>query len=276
MNAAGDFVVTWVESANGAPPSSSDYPGFPDPQVFYMQAFNASATPSGPATQLTLPSGQSPQGIPQVVADGTGDFDVAWLSTNSTFQTTLWLERFDAGGTAGSPVNVLGSSFSTPNPNQQQTFLGIAADAAGDLTLMWGVSGAIGAQPPVTGSINVQRFDANNNPIGGAIQVTASAAPVIPAIAEDAAGDFEIAWWQYVSGLYSLVVQPFNQQGSAIGGPVTIGTPSPFLDSGLNRRPAPWETSRPILQGTFWSRGSVCAHRKRRIFNQRNLWPITR
>jgi hypothetical protein len=230
MNAAGDFVVTWVESANGEAPLTSDVPSAFEPQVVYMRTFNAQAAPGGPATPLALPNNEVPQGIPQVVADGTGEFDVAWLSTSTTFQTTLWLQRFDAGGTAQtSPINALGSTFSTPNPAVQETYLGISADAVGNLTLMWGVGGT-GGPSPSTGTINAELLDANNNAIGSAFVVTSSAASVNPAIAEDPAGDFEIAWWQYAAGLYSLEVQPYSPQGSAIGGPQTIGTPSAILN----------------------------------------------
>ncbi len=238
-NAAGDFVVTWVESTNGATPTTLDIPGLLSAQAFYMQAFNASAIPSGPATQLALPSGnanpngQLPQGVPQVVADGTGEFDVAWLGTSLSSNTTVWLQRFDAGGAAqGNPVNALGSSFSIPNPLfDQQPFVGIAADNAGDLTLMWGTNGTAYAPTTVTGTINIQRFDANNNPLGSPIQVAASASSVSPVIAEDAAGDVEVAWWQYTSGMYSLEVQPYSTQGNAVGNPETIGAPSPYLDA---------------------------------------------
>ena len=172
-NAAGDFVVTRVESTNGSAPTALDIPLWSDPQNFYLQAFNATATPSGSAMQLAIPSGYAdpnsevPQGIPQVVADGTGEFDVAWLGASLPSNTTLWLQRFDAGGNAlDSPVNALGGNFSTPF--QQQAVLGIAADGEGNLTLMWGTDAATGTPNPVAGTINIQQFDVNDNPIGSA------------------------------------------------------------------------------------------------------------
>jgi hypothetical protein len=183
MDAAGDFVVTWVAY------------DFSVPRV-EARVFAANGTPLTDVFEVGPTNGNA---SPDVAMDSAGDFVVAWenltlVAPSPSFMMEVDTQRYNLAGVAqGSMTTVAQSTFS----GGAQAFLdspAVAMDATGNYVVTW--------ESFTHGGLFAQRFDNTGvaqgdtfyiNQYGAAFQTNLSAAM-------DPAGDFVISWTSVAPG----------------------------------------------------------------------------
>ena len=156
-----------------------------------------------------------------VARDAGGNFVVVWMSDGSngtdSSSFSIQAQRFDSQG------NALGDEFqvNTFTTNSQNT-PDVASDALGNFVVVWGSVGSTGTDPD--GSIQMQRYDTDGNPIGGELQVNVytTLPQRAPAVASDDAGNFVVVWESRGSSSsdssgYSIQAQRFAANGAPLG-----------------------------------------------------------
>ena len=173
MDAAGNFVVTWGDSAaDGAQ------------WGIMAQRFDASGAKVGPEVVVNATTtGQ--QNDPEVAMTPTGEYVVAWSGNGPGDTTGIFFQRFDAAG------NALGSeTIANTRLADTQQKVDVAIDAAGNFLLAW--------QSPDLSSTGVfaRVFDASGTPVTAEFRVntTESNLQTEPSVAADATGNFVVAW----------------------------------------------------------------------------------
>ena len=119
MNAAGKFVIAWERAV--------DNPIF---DGIHARAYDASGTALGPSFAVSSRS----LGLyerPAVALDDAGNFVIAGQSSQTSSGSGIFFQAYDAAGNAvGGPVLVM-------DPSAFGMFSRIAADSAGNLSLVW-------------------------------------------------------------------------------------------------------------------------------------------
>lgn len=176
MDADGDFVVVWADSA-------ADGSGY----GVYGQRFDPAGSPQGDAFRvngMTL----SPQTLPSVAMDPDGDFVVSWsslLQDGSLYG--VYARRYNA---AGEPQG--GEFRVNQHTAGNQDFSAVAMDAQGDFVVAWVSQDQDGDRA----GIFARRYDAAGSALGDEFQVntTTSDNQRWPTVAMDAVGNFVVAW----------------------------------------------------------------------------------
>ena len=205
VGTTGEFVVVWA-----------GYNANSDATV-HVQKFTASGSASGSPVALgvlRLGAASVITPLPQVTAVGTGgEFVMAWRSPDATSDATIYVQKFNAsGGTSGSVVLLDATGVSSGIDQTPQI---TAVGTAGEFVVTWS-----GIDDSGDSSIFVQKFHANGNTSGDAVQLEAigktngsDSAPQITAVGS--AGEFVVTWSGVDSGGdTSIYVQKFNADGS--------------------------------------------------------------
>lgn len=201
----GNFMVVW----SGGSLDDPDY-------RVRARVFDASATPLGPEFVVNPGTSAFYNFQPNVAADGSGRFVVAWTEK---FGYDVRVRRFDTSGTP------LGSDF-VVNEVEIYNFSygpGVAADAAGNFVVTW--------DDQEFYEIFGRRIDATGTPIGGQFRVD-EPSPYdydepgisIQKVGATRAGDFVVAWAQY--DLFEDYV--YGVVGRKIGVAPTPCSPAPL------------------------------------------------
>jgi hypothetical protein len=184
----GEFLVNTVTSGDQSP-SGRSIAMAPDGTFFVVwesgnnamaQRFDALGVRQGPEFQVNPVSGYSPVS-PIVVADGRGEFVVAWTHGDSPDYgpwRILVRRYFGNGAPDGLAIHV---SADTHAPD-------VAADAAGNFVVVWNAV-------PSTEIVG-RRYDTNGLPVGGefAINTYTPGLQTDASVDYDASGRFVVAW----------------------------------------------------------------------------------
>jgi hypothetical protein len=214
QDAAGDFVVVWVDSSTGLPP-------FGVPETLKLRLFAASGAPASDeiaVASLTLPS--SP---PRVAMTPAGEIAVTWED-----EQVIYLQRFDVTGQAEGDALVV-----APAPGFMRHSPDVGLDAAGNAFVVWALSQVDGDR------ILLQRLDANDQPLGVPEQVNQPAPFLrdIPRLAVGTAGNLLVSWNDHRLGGENVDVWARRYDGaSAAWDPEVRINP---LDGGVQKGSAP-------------------------------------
>lgn len=121
MNAAGSFVVVWVDTRSNA---GGD---------LYARLFNSSGVASGPEFKLTASNSVLQAYPPGLVMDTSGDFVVTWADSLVGQRYTAKTRAFSSAGAALTPITEVTSSHTTAGSIQPDVALG----PGGQLVYAW-------------------------------------------------------------------------------------------------------------------------------------------
>jgi hypothetical protein len=226
----GKFLVVWQSDLqNGAVGSGGRGGGSLFWGVF-GQRFDAAGNPAGSEFQVnTYTTG--PQAYPAVAADGLGNFDVVWqsLGQDGSLEGVFGRRYNSAGAPLGIEFQV--NAFTTG----QQSSPAVAADGAGNFTVVWESVGQDGELSGVFG----RRFNSAGTPLGSDFQINTftTDSQGSPAVAATGAGSFVVVWMssggQDGSG-DGVFGQRFNAAGTPLGSEFQVNT----YTTGSQQRPA--------------------------------------
>ena len=214
MDSMGDFVIAWQHQYKHH-----------GNQYYDIEAQRY--TPAGAATGSMLypDSSPAPQGdyydmAPSVAMDSTGDFVVAWQSSNY-YSTTpiIKAQRYNSAG-AQQGSNLVASTYTSGNQKNPA----VAMDAWGDFVVTWESFGQDGSGY----GVYAQRYNALGAAQGS--QFRANTATVgyqrRPSVSMDAAGDFAIAWESFSQdgSNYGVYTQSYTSAGAPQGSETRVNT----------------------------------------------------
>jgi hypothetical protein len=171
QDAAGDFVVVWVDGSAGVLP-------FGVPETLKIRLFAASGAPR--SDEIAVATLMLPSSPPRVAMTPAGEIAVAWED-----EQMIYLRRFDATGQAeGDALGV------APAPALLRHSPDVGLDAAGNAFVVWALSQVDGDR------ILLQRLDANDQLLGVPEQVNQPAPFLrdIPRLAVGTAGNLLVSW----------------------------------------------------------------------------------
>ena len=164
-------VITWTGYQSG------------DADV-YAQRFNPAGQPQGPELRAnTTLTGD--QYYSSVASAATGDFVVAWSSTQSG-NGDVYAQRFNAAGQPQGPELRVNT-----NLTGEQLYASAAMDALGNFVVVW--SGNQLGDYDVYG----QRYNAAGQAQGGEFRISPNSGSLYSTVAMDADGDFAVSWTFY-------------------------------------------------------------------------------
>jgi len=175
-DAAGNFVVVWMDSQNQ------------DGATFgvFAQRFDSGGTPQGAEFQVNTYT-TAGQRSPAVAADATGNFVVVWTDDGQDGSAYgVFGQRYASDGTPqGAEFQV--NTYTTGFQGQPA----IAGDGLGNFLVVW-VSNHDGHQAGVFG----QRYDSGGTPQGAEFQVNTytTGSQWTPAVAADGQGKAVVVW----------------------------------------------------------------------------------
>ncbi len=187
---AGGIVVVWESDGSNGTDSYA--------RSIQAQRFAADGSPVGGEFQVNTYTSFE-QRKPDVSADGDGGFVVVWESRGSngtdTSDYSIQAQRFLGDG---SPVGDQFQVNTYTTHGQEEPVVG--PDGTGGFVVAWYSLGSSGSDNNGF-SVQAQRFGADGSSIGSEFQVNtyAGANQVYPALAEDGAGGFVVAWESYGS-----------------------------------------------------------------------------
>lgn len=164
----------------------------------------------------TYTTGQ--QFVPSVASDTSGDYVVAWSSTQEASGYGVYAQRYNSSGIAqGSEFHV--NTYTTgiqANPS-------VAMDAAGNFVIAW-----VSHQDGGGYGIYAQRYNAAGSPQGSEFRINTYTTnnQFEPAVAMDAAGDFVICWTSdgQDGSNYGIYARGYNSLGVAQGTEFEVNT----------------------------------------------------
>jgi hypothetical protein len=159
----------------------------------------------------------------KIAMDGQGNYVMTWSSYTAATGWSVFAERYDVHGVA------LGGSFQINSiATGNDAYPAVAMDQAGDFVITWASYGLDGSG----WGIFARRYDASGNPLGAQFQVntTTLGDQLYPAIAMDAAGDFDITYSGYNpdGSSQGIFAQRFDAKGNPIGKEVQVNTTPGF------------------------------------------------
>jgi hypothetical protein len=196
-DSSGNFIVVWSSGILGPPPADLNV---------YGQRYSSSGIPLGSNFMInTLTTDQQSQ--PVVAADGAGNFVVVWASL-SPYQVNVFGRRFASSG------GPLGNEFRV-NTHTGGAFPSVAAAPSGDFVVVW--QGTDGIDPA---AVVGQRYASSGVPLGTEFRVNTYTTnnQTNPRVATDAAGNFVVAWVNYLGGYYTAILgQRYASSGIPLG-----------------------------------------------------------
>lgn len=208
MDADGDFVVAWDSYAQ----DDSDY-------GIYAQRFNSEGVAQGNEFRVNTTTADA-QRLPVAAMDDSGDFVIAWRSSNQDGGTSgIYAQSFDAEGqTRGGEFRV-----NTTTAGQQSSPT-IDMDSDGDFVIAWQSYQQDGSHY----GIYAQRYAASGTPAGSEFRVNTTTASVqnAPSVSMNAKGDFIVAWNSNAQdgSSYGVYAQRFSATGPALGAEFRVNT----------------------------------------------------
>jgi Ca2+-binding RTX toxin-like protein len=229
MNAAGQFVISWVSNHPAAVPGTED-----TEKSIFVQWFNSSGVPAAGNEVLVHRYVKDAQEAPVVGIDATGRFVVAWQSINQDGNSWgVFARRFEADKT---PIDrrefVVNETRLGP-----QRYVGLGVDEYGRFVVTWqsntraeladgGSGGGGGGGEPGTpeGSswdLFARQYSWDGSPEGGELPVnTWQMGPqILPVVAQAPGGDFGIFWLgqgpDHVEGVHGRLYQSLFEFGDA-------------------------------------------------------------
>ena len=213
INDVNDFLIVW--SSIGSYGTDSDW------FSIQGQRFNGAGTPVGGQFQVSTYTTDW-QLLPEVVADGEGDFVVVWDSGGSAFTDTdsysVQGQRLNAqAGMVGPEFQV--NSYTT----RRQYYPSVAAGATGRFIVVWESQGSTG-NDQFAASVQGQRYFASGARNGSEFQINTYTRGDQrgPSIAMADSGDFMVVWSsnserENVTQGYEVRAQSFAADGTRIG-----------------------------------------------------------
>ena len=206
VGTAGAYAVTW----QGYDSSGGDY-------SIFVQAFNADGTTNGATVQLDAPGVTTYYGYdyaPQIASVGTaGAYAVTWTGYDSTGDTSIFVQAFNADGTTNGDTVQLEAPGVTNGYDSQPQIAGVGT--AGAYVVTWYGPDSSGGDY----SIFVQAFNADGTTNGSTVRLEAPGItngydyqPQITAVGTD--GAYAITWQGSDDSGYSIFVQAFNADGT--------------------------------------------------------------
>jgi hypothetical protein len=226
-DASGNFVVVWTS------PDGFQY-------GISGQRYSASGAPLGPEFRVNTYTSYY-QERPSVAVDPSGNFVVAWSSTNQDFGTPgVFGQRYSSSGAPlGSEFRV--NSYTTSG----QTNAAVASDAAGNFVVVWQSDDQQG--PGSNSRIYGQRYASTGTPLGSEFRISGytTSYQFSQKIAVDSAGGFVVVWGQRDDGASFADVfgQRYDASGAALGAEFRVNTYT------TNEQVTPWVAS--DLSGNF-------------------------
>ena len=210
-DSAGNFVVVWTELI------------FADGLSYAVlgQRYASSGTPLGPEFRVNTYT-VGIQSRPSIAADPTGNFVVVWQSNGQDVSSeAVSAQRYaSSGAPLGSEFRV--NTYTTADQVQPS----VAADSAGNFTVVWQSMGQDGSIDGVFG----QRYASSGAPLGTEFRVNTFTTSYqrSPSVAADAAGNFVVTWHGVGSG-YEVGVfgQRYDSSGTPLGSDFRVNTYTP-------------------------------------------------
>lgn len=198
MNVTGDFVVIWTTGIGLSPDG------------ILGRRFDSAGVPLGDEFPVNTTT-PGPQENPEVASDGSGNFVVVWKD-----DSVISGQRYDNNGVPqGSQFQI---SISTAG---FASYPSVAMSTTGSFVVVW--SRAYGTDSGLFG----RRYDGSGNPQGGEFEVTSTESDisperVVPDIALDGAGNFVVAWYQWIEGGggfagMTILARGFDSAGLPLG-----------------------------------------------------------
>ncbi len=203
----GGAVVIWTSNGGGGGSGPGD--------DLVGQRFDASGNRLGPEFFVNSTVALA-QNAPDVAANSSGAFAVAWVSKDQDGSGTgIYLQRYDAAGNRLGGETLVNTSI-----NGDQTAPSIALADDGSLVVAWQSADGNGQ------GVFVQRFDANGQLIGGETQVnqTISGDQEFAAVATDAGGNFVVVWQGQDADREGILARRFDAAGNALGGEFVVNS----------------------------------------------------
>ncbi|KAB2967359.1 MAG: hypothetical protein F9K18_04400 [Thermoanaerobaculia bacterium] len=189
----GNFLVVWES--------------FPGPEIAGRR-FGVAGIPLGEEFQVNSYTTGN-QGVPEVTADGQGDFVVVWSSPGQDgSEYGVFGQRLDAAGSA------LGGEFQVNSYTiGSQSWPSVAAGRDGGFIVAWSSIG----QDEQPYSVYGQRYDGAGNPLGQELKLNDSSpnGQPVPAVAVDESGQFLVAWQgrEYGASDYGVFARLYDPEG---------------------------------------------------------------
>ncbi len=209
MDASGNFVVTWTDSAADSFTSG-----------VYAQRYNNAGVAQGSAFRVntTIAGAQTD---PVIAMNAGGSFVIAWQSTGQDGSGIgIYAQRFNSAGVAQG-----GEILANGTTSGDQWHPSIAMDTTGGFVVVWeDVNGADGSSNGIFG----RRFDASGVAQGGEFRVNTTTADqqTAPAVGMNAAGGFVVTWQSLNQdgGGTGVYAQRFDLSGVAQGSQTLVNT----------------------------------------------------
>jgi hypothetical protein len=204
-DADGDSVVVWHGNGVG------------DALGIFGRRYNSAGTAQGSEFLLnTTTSGT--QNLPAVAMNPSGDFVVAWAGNGPGDTGGIFVQRFNAAGTAqGGELRV--NTFTTGI----QRYPTVAMDPLGNFVVAWGSIGQDGSGE----GIYARRVTASGLPVGSEFLVNTTTAgnQEFTKLAMDADGNFAVVWQGGGTGdTGGIFAQRYNAAAAPQGGEFRVNT----------------------------------------------------
>ena len=185
--------------------------------VFVPRAAWPQGNPVGPEFRVNTYTPGNEFGA-SVAADAAGNFVVVWQSSNQDGSLTgVFGQRYSSSGAP------LGAEFRVNSYTPGNQFgPAVAADAAGNFTVVWTSQGQDGSAFGIFG----QRYASSGAPSGAEFRVNTytTGSQFIPAVAAADAGAFIVAWMSPDGSDYGIVAQRYASTGAPIGPEFRVNT----------------------------------------------------
>jgi hypothetical protein len=193
---AGGAVIVWFDRRSG------DFD-------IYAQRLDPSGTPQWTADGVPLCIEANSQSWPEMIDDGNDGFIVVWEDSRGGYDSDIYAQRIDAGGSPSWITN--GVPVCTDTLSQ---FLpGVVTDGTGGAIVVW--------EDNRTGIADVyaQRLDGSGTPLwtlGGKTVCTAADNQLEPFVVADGAGGAVVGWTDYRDALNSPDVYAQRLSGAGV------------------------------------------------------------
>jgi hypothetical protein len=184
----------------------------------FAQRFASTGTPLATEFQVNTFT-SNPQRRPRMASDSSGGFVVVWQSSGQDgSEYGIFAQRFTSAGTP------LAAEFQVNTYTRYtQIYPAVAVDGDGDFVVIWQSNTEDGDNY----GIFARRFSSAGAPLATEFQVNTytTAAQRYPSIAEDAHGDFVVAWQSFGQdgSDYAVIAQRFSSTGAFLATEFQVG-----------------------------------------------------
>ncbi len=208
MNAAGNFVVVWIDERNGN-------------RDIYFQRYTDTGTTLGLNTKVNDDATNTDQVNPSIVMDAVGNFIITWQD----FRNNNWDIYFQRYTITGAPLGV-NTKVNDDASTEFQMYPTISIDVTGNFVVVW--------QDFRNGNWDIyfQRYTDTGTTLGNNTKVNDDAGNAyqkLPSISVTGVGDFVIVWMDYRYGQTNSDIfgQRYFSSGNPNGGNYRIVADGP-------------------------------------------------